>query len=285
MADDLTPVPSTPSASATGRRVARRAQSRKRTRLVAGGALATLVAVVGAVVAFSGGGDPTPRAAAEGPERVTTTTTAAAPTTTTIPPPSVVATTKVANLQVFDAPNGTKVVTTLSARTDYRQPRTLLVTEQQPGWLKTLLPIRPNGSSGWVRDTDVTLSESPYKIKVDLSDHHLWMWKDGEQVLDTPVVIGRPSTPTPLGIFYITDPVDLRANPNTAYGAYAIGLSGFSEVLFEFNGGPGQIAIHGTPTPQDVGKDLSNGCVRMPNDMILEIAKVAPLGTPVEIVD
>ena len=73
-----------------------------------------------------------------------------------------------------------------------------------------------------------------------------------------------------MGTFYITDPVDLRSSPGGAYGAYALGLSG-------------QIAIHGTNNPELVGRNISNGCVRVPNDAILEIAKQAPLGTPVVI--
>jgi lipoprotein-anchoring transpeptidase ErfK/SrfK len=266
-------------------RGARRAAQRRTRRLVAlGTGVAVVVLAAGAgVVAVSGGGGERTKAAAAAVPTTTTTTTMPPTTTTTIPPPAVTATTKVPQLQVFDAPNGTNVVTTLSARTAYRQPRTLLVTEQQPGWLHALLPIRPNGTSGWVRDTDVTLGNSPYKITVDLAQHHLWLTKDGQPVIDSAVVIGRPNTPTPTGTFYITDPVDLRSSPNGAYGAFALGLSGFSNVLFEFNGGPGQIAIHGTPNPDQLGQDISNGCVRVPNDVIVQIAAQAPLGTPVVI--
>jgi lipoprotein-anchoring transpeptidase ErfK/SrfK len=54
-------------------------------------------------------------------------------------------------------------------------------------------------------------------------------------------------------------------------------------VLTSFNGGPGQIAVHGTPYADQVGQDLSNGCVRVPNPLILQIAKLVPLGTPVTI--
>ena len=79
----------------------------------------------------------------------------------------------------------------------------------------------------------------------------------------------------------MTDPVDLRSEPNGAYGAFALGLSGYSEVLKTFNGGPGQIAIHGGANDAMLGNDVSNGCVRMLNDTILAIAQQVPLGTPV----
>ena len=141
--------------------------------------------------------------------------------------------------------------------------------------------MRPNDSTGFIRTSDVNLSDVPYEIRVSLADHMLRMLKDGQEVLSTPVVIGAPNTPTPLGTFFITDPVDLKASPNGAYGAYALGLSGYSEVLYEFNGGPGQIAVHGTNNPSQVGQSISNGCVRVPNDIILRIADQAPLGTPV----
>ena len=265
-------------------RTERRAAARRTpTRLgIAAGLALVLLAIFGFVV-FSGGDSDQPieKAAAAGD---TTSPTTIAPTpAATIPPPSSVATTKVASLQVFDAPNGTKVITSFSAKTDYLQPRTLLVTEQQGDWLKALLPMRPNGSTGWVRVGDVTLAPNPYRITVSLGEHKVTMFKDGKEVLSSSAVVGADRTPTPLGTFYITDPVDLRSAPGGAYGAYALGLSGYSEVLFEFNGGPGQIAIHGTNNPELVGQNVSNGCVRVPNDIIVEIAKQAPLGTPVVI--
>jgi len=73
----------------------------------------------------------------------------------------------------------------------------------------------------------------------------------------------------------------LQSTLIAAVPAYALGLSGYSEVLFSFNGGPGQIAVHGTNNPSQVGQNISNGCVRVPNDVIVQIADQAPLGTPV----
>ncbi|MEQ1786437.1 MAG: L,D-transpeptidase, partial [Acidimicrobiales bacterium] len=115
------------------------------------------------------------------------------------------------DLQVFDAPGSTKVLTSFSAKTDYLAPRTLLVTEQQGDWLKALLPMRPNQSEGWIRLSDVTLSQNPYRITISLADHMVRMYKDGQEILSSPSVIGSDRTPTPLGNYYITDPVDLRS--------------------------------------------------------------------------
>jgi lipoprotein-anchoring transpeptidase ErfK/SrfK len=263
---------------------ARRTGRRHRIRFAVAGALALAVAGIGASVVLSGGGGtPEARARAVTPATLPVTTTLAPTPTSTVPPPASVATTKVANLEVFDVPGGAKPMISLSAKTEYLAPRTLLVVETRGDWLHTLLPIRPNGTTGWVRASDVTIAPNPYRITVSLAEHKVTLYKDGQEVISSMAVIGSPRTPTPLGTFYITDPVDLRSSPNSAYGAFALGLSGFSEVLFEFNGGPGQIALHGTNQPQLVGQDVSNGCIRVPNDVIVEIAAKAPLGTPVVI--
>jgi lipoprotein-anchoring transpeptidase ErfK/SrfK len=243
-----------------------------------------VVAGIAALTLGSGGGGGGGHAAL-GPIASTTSasTAPAAPSTTSPPPSAIVATTKGTPIPVFDAAGSTKLVTTLSARTDYGLPRTLLVTDHEPGWLHVLLPMRPNDSAGWVRETDVTLGTTPFSITVSLAAHELTVLDAGQVVLQTQTVIGSPATPTPRGTFYVTDPVDLRSHPNGSYGAFALGLSGYSEVLTSFNGGPGQIAIHGTTATNLLGQDRSNGCVRVPNDVIVRIAQTVPLGTPVSI--
>lgn len=40
-------------------------------------------------------------------------------------------------------------------------------------------------------------------IEVDLQEQHMWYYKDGKVVLDTPIISGKPSTPTPAGVFYV----------------------------------------------------------------------------------
>lgn len=213
----------------------------------------------------------------------------AAPTTAppAKPAPAVTATVKIPEITAYqDAVETAPVVTKLSDTTEYKVPRTFLVTDQnsRPGWLQVLLPIRPNGASGWIKASDVTLGTSDYEIKIELGAHKLTVYKLGELVLESGTVNGKEKTPTPPGRFYITDPVDLRKNPNTGYGQYALGISGYSDVLTSFKGGPGQLAVHGTNNNGEIGQDISNGCVRVPNDIILQLAYMAPLGTPVTVV-
>lgn len=40
-------------------------------------------------------------------------------------------------------------------------------------------------------------------IEVDLQAQHMWYYKDGAVALETPVITGKPSTPTPPGMFYV----------------------------------------------------------------------------------
>jgi lipoprotein-anchoring transpeptidase ErfK/SrfK len=214
------------------------------------------------------------------------TTTATTATTAPKPVAAVTATQKVPELTAYqDAVEASAPVTKLSAKTEYGLPRTFLVTDQNshPGWLDVLLPIRPNGASGWIKASDVTLGETDYEIRIELGAHKLTLLKLGQPVLDSGVVIGTDKTPTPVGKFYVTDPLDLHSQPNAGYGVFALGISGYSDVLTSFKGGPGQIAVHGTSNPGQVGQNISNGCVRVPNDIIEKIAAQAPLGTPVTI--
>jgi len=171
-------------------------------------------------------------------------------------------------------------------------PLVLLVQEQQGEWLKALLPVRANGSTGstgWVHRSEVTLSQHRYQIVVQLGAHRITVF-DGTDVLLTEAIgVGTADAPTPGGLYYTTalvEPEDSRGRyqPDGPYGPYAYPLSGFSEVLFDFAGGDGRIGIHGTNDPSGLGHDVSHGCIRMSNAGITRLAGILPLGVPVEVV-
>ena len=195
---------------------------------------------------------------------------------------SIVATAIPKSVHVFAAPDGA-VQTTLPNPNENGAPLTFLEREERPGWVRVLLPVRPNGSEGWVRAIDVRLTSHFYKITVELAAHRLIVTDHGKTFLDTPAGIGKADTPTPGGLYYTKELLQ-PPNPNTVYGHYAYGLSGFSNVLTSFAGGDGVIGIHGTNDPSGLGKDVSHGCIRVSNDAIDKMAKALPLGVPVEIV-
>jgi len=147
-------------------------------------------------------------------------------------------------------------------------------------WYRVLLPLRPNGSSAWVRESDVSLRRIDQRIEVDLSDRMLRYYVHDELERRFPVGVGTDATPTGTGTFYVWVKVHY-ASPYQPYGIAALGLSGFSPVLSEWPGG-GRMAIHGTSSPSDLGNAVSHGCVRVFNDDLESLLNV-PLGTPVEI--
>ena len=161
-------------------------------------------------------------------------------------------------------------------------PLVFLVRREQPDWLEVLLPVRPNGSTGWIRTRDVSLSHHDYRIVVELSAHRITVYKGAEVFLQEPVGVGKGNTPTPGGSYYTKELLQ-PPDPNTVYGPYAYGLSGFSNVFSRFGKGEGVIGIHGNNDPSALGKDVSAGCIRMSNSGITKLAKTLPLGVPVEI--
>lgn len=162
----------------------------------------------------------------------------------------------------------------------------LLVLESGESWLHVQLPVRPNGTTGWVRARDVRTSRHRYAIDVTLSGHELVLTQGAREVLRTPVGVGRTDRPTPGGDYY-TKELLRPPDPNGLYGPYAYGLSGYSNVLTEFYGGEGVIGIHGTNEPDLIGTDVSSGCIRLPNEVVVQLVEEIglPLGVPVTIRD
>jgi lipoprotein-anchoring transpeptidase ErfK/SrfK len=258
--------------------------------LVVIGAAIGIVALSGGDSGTSGRAAPKARAAADAPAASLPASSAPAAAPAEAPASAAAslfraATTKGGDIPVFGAPDDRAAPTvTLSPITEYLQPRTLLAFEDHQDWLRVYLPTRPNNSTGWVRAADVDVSAPlEWKIRVNLADRRLVLLRNDAVDFETGVAIGTDQYPTPTGTFYITDPVDLHDTPNLGYGVFALGLSGHSDVLTEFLGGDGQIAIHGTNNPGDIGLAVSHGCVRVTNDAIERLSTL-PLGTPVEIV-
>jgi lipoprotein-anchoring transpeptidase ErfK/SrfK len=195
---------------------------------------------------------------------------------------SLIARAEVDTVQVFEAPDGDAPIHTLHHPTEIGAPLVFLVDGHDGDWLEVLLPVRPNGSTGWIHRDDVSLSQTSYRIEVRLSSHELVLYDGGEVRLETVIGVGGDGAPTPLGRYYINE-LFQPPDPTGPYGPYAFGLSGFSEVHFDFAGGEGVIGIHGTNDPSSIGRDSSQGCIRVDNAVITEMASFLPLGVPVEI--
>jgi len=149
-------------------------------------------------------------------------------------------------------------------------------------WYEVLMPIRPNGSSAWVRDADVKVRQRDDSLEVDLSSRTLVRYHDDQVVDRFKIGIGTEQYPTTTGQFYVYIKVPYD-DPNQPYGIMALGLSGFSRVITDWPGG-GRIAVHGTPYASDRGDAVSHGCVRVYNQDMEKLVDL-PLGTPVQIHD
>ena len=184
----------------------------------------------------------------------------------------------------LDAP----VVSLVTARLPLTRLRTTLpVLERRvsPGgrrWARVLLPGRPNGHSGWIPTLRTRRSFTEWALAVDLSDREVTVRRNGRVERRFRAVIGAPSTPTPRGRFYVEEALALR--PDAAGGPFALAMSARSNVLQEFNGGPGQIAIHGTNHLFDpFGSAASHGCIRLSARAVTWLAQRVGRGVMVRI--
>jgi hypothetical protein len=227
------------------------------------------------------------------------TTTVARPTTTAAP---ITTTSPSETLDVESLPEGTSLV--LGAREEvavYAEPgavepiraiapttllgtTTVLTVLEGPraGWARVMLPGRPNGSEGWVLSDGMSLFAVEGSLKIDLSDRTLSYQRGDDEILTSEIGIGSSQNPTPTGTFFVTDTVTM-ANPDSAWGPHALGLSARSETIDDYNGGDGIIGIHGTNSPRSIGQASSLGCIRVPNEIITRLHQIVQLGTPVEI--
>ncbi|CAJ58785.1 MULTISPECIES: L,D-transpeptidase [Frankia] len=187
------------------------------------------------------------------------------------------------SVDIYSAPTDTQPSSTLASPNENGVKRVFLVQAKMPGWWQVMLPVQPNGSTGWVKADQVSASETPFRLVVSRGHHLLQVFSDGKQIAQEPVAIGTTDTPTPGGRFYLMELLRPR-NPNGPYGPYAFGLNGFSTSLSSFDGRKPVIGLHGTNEPKMIGKDVSHGCIRLSNDAITRLAQTVPLGTPVDIV-
>ena len=152
-------------------------------------------------------------------------------------------------------------------------------------WVRLLLPIRPDGATGWIPRNNVVLTTTRYWITVDKGARTVTIDYRGKEVLRFMAVIGKPATPTPDGLAAIWER-DPQPDPQGFLGPWAMPLTVLSNVLYNFGGGPGRIAIHGrdgASLNDPLGSAASHGCIRIDNDEIDWMAAHIHPGTPVEI--
>lgn len=181
---------------------------------------------------------------------------------------------RITTLQPFGSWNGGPVVLQIAE----------VRTVGEKRWLRVRLPLRPNGSTGWLPESRVAVSELQHRITISRKLRRLTLLRDGKRIGSTRIVIGAPGTPTPAGSFAVLEVVGQPKGE--VLGPWALHLTAHSNVLDDYGGGPGRVALHGRSgglLNDPLGSARSHGCVRMSNAFVSRLAKVAVEGTPVSI--
>ena len=117
-------------------------------------------------------------------------------------------------------------------------------------------PTVRNGKNGDIDDT---------YIEVSLSEQHMWVFKDGVCIIDTPVVTGTNSDPsrrTPPGVYYVCNKfreVTMSGSYGTAFCHFWLGVT------------QSGVGIHDAPWRGEFGGSIyeysgSHGCINTPYD-------------------
>jgi len=145
-------------------------------------------------------------------------------------------------------------------------------------WLEVRIPMRPNGRTGWVRRSALGPYFRVRTVLVVASRKLLaTLYRRGYPIWRAPVGIGKSSTPTPAGRFWIREKFR-TSDPGGLYGPVAFGSSDYS-VLSDWPGG-GIIGIHGTSEPSLIPGRPSHGCIRVRNRAVRRLWHLMPIGTP-----
>lgn len=207
-----------------------------------------------------------------------------------------IATVRPPQIVVYDAIAGQSKVT-LSRVGDFGQPLAMLARTVTDDWVEVFLPVRPNGSTGWVKRGEVALEPSRFYIRVELRAARITLWEDTRVLLREPVAVGTASEPTPSGLFYVKSSVRPIGAPGTT-GLCAVGSE--PTVYFLLSGYLPNPPACANPSMSistienrtgssrfdaQLGAQSTHGGIRISSEALTMLENTVPLGTPVEVVD
>ncbi|MGJ7919082.1 L,D-transpeptidase family protein [Neobacillus sp. LXY-4] len=146
---------------------------------------------------------------------------------------------------------------------DYRTPLSVIIRANPRINPNVLYPGQPIVIPGFPPTNTMR-----YKIEVSVNNRWLRLLKDGVLQKQYPIAVGRILHNTPTGNFII---INKAPNPGGPFGTMWMSLS------------KEHYGIHGTNDPSSIGKAVSKGCIRMYNRDVEELARIVPIGTPVQI--
>jgi L,D-transpeptidase catalytic domain len=160
----------------------------------------------------------------------------------------------------------------------------LLVLRAKPDrlgrcWLQVRLPTRPNTAAAWINARHARLRSTPWRIVITRRARTLKVYRAGRRLRRFKVVVGKPATPSPRGLFSIVGV--WRGNPSAFLGSYILTLTAHSNVLQEYEGGDGRVGVHGrggASLRDPLGSARSHGCIRLANQSIDWIVRIVGAG-------
>jgi len=129
----------------------------------------------------------------------------------------------------------------------------------------------------------IKIWSEPFNILVDKSQNILLL-KDNEEVVKSYIVSTGKNNCTPVGTFKI---VNKLSNPTWFKAGAVVPPESEQNVLgtrwmgFNLAG----YGIHGTTEPKELGKQVTQGCVRLANADVEELYSIVPVGTEVIIIE
>ena len=151
---------------------------------------------------------------------------------------------------------------------------------------------------------DPTASPTPVQVVPPVPVHHLVLlrrerlievWEGDRIVACFPCTPGSKKTPVPLGTFHIIGNILL---PTFRWDKSVLDSGVRSSTAFELPPGPNNpvgivwmglnrpsVGMHGTPNPDQIGRNESHGCIRLANWDAFLLTQLVKKGTEVEVRD
>ena len=177
---------------------------------------------------------------------------------------------------------GGHTIAVLQTKTGFGSPTYVLVRHVKGHWLGIVNTAAGNNHIGWIRANGVSLARDVWSIHAHLSRHQLDVYRDGKLVQRFPIATGKPTAPTPTGLFAVTDRLT-TGDPEGPYGCCILALSAKApHKISDWDGG-NRIAIHSTPETDSIGYSVSHGCMRLSLADGQWLIRHIPLATPVRV--
>ena len=184
-------------------------------------------------------------------------------------------------LAIRDAPSARgRIVAHVTSSTPEGTENVVLVTGSTRSDGGLWVPVRAGETTGWAPRAALGGYEAvDTRLLVDTTTFTATLLRANRVVFRARIGVGTAAAPTPTGSFYVRN--RLTRYRSAFYGPVAFGTSARS-TLTDWPAG-GFVGIHGTSRPELLPGRVSHGCIRMRNADILALARLMPVGTPVEI--